>query len=64
VLGLVIWAISRMYSWMSCSDIVGVWKKRIEEKDNIFSEQRRAETEQKKSEIIPQFEKVDAFLKY
>jgi hypothetical protein len=52
-----------MYSWMSCSDIVGVWKKRIEEKNNIFSEQRRAETQQKKSEIILQFEKVDAFLK-
>ena len=48
---------------MSCSDIVGVWKKRIEEKNNIFSEQRRAEAEQKKSEIIPQFEKVDVFLK-
>jgi hypothetical protein len=36
-----------MYSWMSCSDIAGVWKKRIEEKNNIFSKQRKAETEQK-----------------
>ncbi len=27
---------------MSCSDIAGVWKKRIEEKNNIFSEQRKA----------------------
>jgi hypothetical protein len=52
-----------MYSWMSCSDIAGVWKKRIEEK-NIFSEERRAETEQKKKfETIPLFEKVDAVLK-
>jgi hypothetical protein len=33
---------------MSCSDIAGVWKKRIEEKkNNIFFEQRRAKTEQK-----------------
>jgi hypothetical protein len=36
-----------MYSWMSCSDIAGVWKKRIEEKI-IFFEQRRTKTEQKK----------------
>jgi hypothetical protein len=53
-----------MYSWMSCSDIVGVWKKRIEEKLIYFlnrEEQKRSR--EKKSEIIPQSEKVDVFLK-
>jgi hypothetical protein len=53
-----------MYSWMSCSDIAGVWKKRIEEKRKIYflkkEEQKRSK---KKFETILQFEKVDAFLK-
>ncbi len=56
-----------MYSWMSCSDIAGVWKKRIEEKKNIFSEWKKSrngvKTNKKKVETIPQFEKVDAVLK-
>ena len=52
-----------MYSWMSCSDIAGVWKKRIEEKKVIFFWTKKSKDGAKRSEIIPQFEKVDAFVK-